>query len=137
MFVWNDSYSVNVDSIDSQHQTLFRLAGDLHRAILAGAVKASLGELLVRLVQYTETHFAYEEELMRQADYPELTAHKREHDDLARRVRDFQKDFEEGRIGTAIGLLQFLKEWLQKHLTESDHKYTPYLRAKGLAVSHR
>jgi len=132
MFDWNDSYSVDVHTIDSQHQTLIRLAGDLHRAILAGAVKASLAQLLARLVQYTQEHFAHEEELMQQAGYPDLPAHKLEHEDLTRRVLAFQMDFEAGRIGTAIGLLQFLKEWLQKHLIESDQKYAPYLKAKGL-----
>jgi len=133
MFEWNDSYSISVDTIDAQHQMLFRLAGDLHRAMLAGAVKASLAQLLAGLAQYTQAHFAYEERLMQQAGYPEFEDHKREHEDLARRVREFQKDFEEGRIGTAIGLLQFLKGWLQTHLAESDHKYAPYVKAKGLA----
>jgi hemerythrin len=78
-------------------------------------------------------HFAYEERLMEEADYPELAAHKAEHEDLTLRVRGFQKDFDEGRIATGITLLQFLKEWSQKHIMESDHKYAPYLKAKAVA----
>ena len=112
MFEWKNAYSVNLTSIDSQHKRLFRLAGDLHRAMLTGAVKASLFRLLEDLVQYTAVHFAYEERLMEQGGYPELATHRAEHEDLARRVREFQKDLEEGRITTGITLLQFLKEWL-------------------------
>jgi hemerythrin len=133
MFEWKDAYNVNLTSVDSQHKKLFRLAGDLHRAMLAGAVKAGLFRLLEDHLQYTVVHFAYEERLMEQAGYPELATHRAEHEDLARRVREFQKDFEEGRIATGITLLQFLKEWLQKHLIESDQKYVPYLKRKLVA----
>jgi hemerythrin len=133
MFEWKDAYSVNVTTVDSQHKNLFRMAADLHRAMLAGTAKAKLFQLLEDLVQYTLVHFAYEERLMEEADYPELAAHKAEHEDLTLRVRGFQKDFEEGRIATGITLLQFLKEWLQKHIMESDLKYAPYLQAKAVA----
>ena len=133
MFEWNDAYSVNLTTVDSQHKRLFRMAADLHRAMLAGAVQASLFQLLEDLVQYTEVHFAYEERLMQQAGYPELAAHKAQHEYLARRVREFLKDFEEGRIATGITLLQFLKEWMQHHIMESDHKYAPYLKGKAVA----
>lgn len=133
MFEWNDTYRVNVANVDSQHQNLFRMASELHRAMLAGTVKSKLYQLLGNLVQYTLVHFAYEERLMEEAGYPGLVAHKAEHEDLTRRVREFQKDFEEGRIATGITLLQFLKEWLQKHIMESDHKYGTYLKAKEAA----
>ena len=133
MFEWNDAYRVNVANVDSQHKNLFRMAAELHRAMLAGTVKAKLFQLLEDLVQYTLVHFAYEERLMEEAGYPEFAAHKAEHEDLTCRVREFQKDFEEGRIATGITLLQFLKEWLQKHIMESDHKYGPYLKAKAVA----
>lgn len=133
MFEWNDAYSVNITTVDSQHKKLFRLAGDLHRAMLAGAVKTRLFQHLESLAQYTLVHFAYEERLMQEAGYPELAAHKAEHEELAQRVREFQKDFEEGRIATGITLLQFLKGWLQNHIKESDSKYAPYVKAKAAA----
>jgi len=133
MFQWNDAYSVNLTRIDAQHKKLFRLAADLHRAMLAGAVKESLFQLLEDLVQYTVVHFAYEERLMQEAGYPDFAAHKAQHEDLARRVRQFQEDFEGGRIATGITLLQFLKEWLQKHIIESDQKYAPYVKATAVA----
>jgi hemerythrin len=37
---------------------------------------------------------------MEEAAYPKLVAHKAEHEDLTRRVRE--KDFEQGRIATGI-----------------------------------
>lgn len=133
MFEWSDAYSVNLHTIDSQHKNLFRLAGDLHRAMLAGEAKNVLSQLLDRLVQYTVVNFSYEERLMQESGYPQFQAHKKlEHDNLTRRVLQFQEDFQEGRIALAVGLLQFLKSWLQHHIMESDNKYAPYVKAKAV-----
>jgi hemerythrin len=130
MFDWKDSYSVHVQSIDGQHQNLFRMAGELHRAMSAGDSKLVLAKLLDKLVDYTAVHFAHEERLMQSAKYPDFAAHKAAHDELTRQVLKFQEDFKAGRIAIGISLLQFLKSWLEKHIQETDKKYTPYLQAK-------
>ena len=57
MFEWNNRYSVQIGSIDAQHQTLFRLAEELHTAMSAGQGKSVLSRTLDRLVQYTMVHF--------------------------------------------------------------------------------
>src|SRR4051812_34793132 len=109
MFEWNNEFSVGVSSIDAQHQTLFAICRDLFAAIGAGKSKASLGRILDRLVQYTAVHFAHEERLMRTHDYPDLPAHKLQHQALTSRVLKFQDDFDGGRTAITIQLLQFLK----------------------------
>jgi len=133
MFDWNNNYSVGITSIDAQHQNLFRLASELHGAMSAGQGKAACGRILDRLVQYTETHFAHEERLMRLNDYPELAAHKAEHDDLTKQVKQFQTDFQAGRTTITVQLLQFLKNWLERHIQGSDKRYAPCLKAKAVA----
>jgi len=133
MFEWNPEYSVGIGSIDSQHQTLFRLAGELHAALSAGQGKAALGRILDRLVQYTATHFAHEERLMRLCDYPDLAAHKAQHAALARQVMQFQADFQSGRAAITVQLMQFLRNWLDSHIRGSDQKYAPAMIRKAVA----
>jgi hemerythrin len=133
MFEWNDAYSVRVQSVDAQHKTLFRMAAELHQAMLAGKAKAIVAQLLDQLVKYTVVHFAHEERLMQEAAYPQLAAHKAQHADLTQKVLNFQKDFLDGRAAMSIELLNFLKDWLQHHIIESDQKYTPYVQAKPAA----
>src|SRR5947209_16921068 len=111
MFEWNKNYSVSIGSVDAQHQTLFAIAGELHAAMLAGQGKSSLARILDRLVHYTAVHFAHEERLMRLHDYPDMAAHKAEHDALTRQVRKFQEDFNAGRVTITVQLLNFLKDW--------------------------
>ena len=131
MFEWSDSYSVGVRGIDSQHKNLFQLAGELQRAMVAGETKANLVQLVDRLARYTLVHFAYEERLLEEAGYPEIHAHKAEHDQLRERALEFQKEIEEGRHPMAFELLQFLKSLLRHHILEADQKYAPYLRQKS------
>jgi hemerythrin len=127
MFEWKDEYSVHIHSIDAQHQNLFRMAGELHSAMLAGQAKSVMGKVLDRLVQYTAMHFAHEERLMRQRNYPGFELHKVEHDVLTRKVLQFQADFRSGTTIITVQLLQFLRDWLENHIKGSDTKYVPFL----------
>jgi hemerythrin len=132
MFEWKNEYSVGIGSIDAQHQKLFAIGRELFAAMSAGQGKASLARILDRLVQYTAVHFAHEERLMRLNDYPDFQAHKAEHDALTRQVLAFQADFEGGRVSMTVQLLQFLKEWLEKHIKISDVAYAPCLMQKAV-----
>jgi hemerythrin len=133
MFEWNDRYSVGIGSIDAQHQALFRLAGELHTAMITGQGKTASGKILARLIQYTMSHFAHEERLLRLNDYPDLAAHKEQHDALTRRVREFQANFERGQAAITVQLLHFLKDWLAHHIEGADQQYAPYLKGKAVA----
>ncbi len=133
MFEWKDRYSVGIGSIDAQHQTLFRLAGELHQAMVSGQGKVTSGKILERLIQYTTTHFAHEERLMRLHEYPDLAAHKVEHDALTKKVIQFQSDFQTGRVTITVQLLQFLKNWLEHHIERSDQRYAPHFKNKAVA----
>jgi hemerythrin len=133
MFEWSNSYSVAIGSVDAQHQNLFAIARELHAAMVAGQGKASLTRILDRLVQYTVVHFAHEERLMRLHDYPDMAAHKAEHDALTKQVLAFQQDFNAGRAAITVQLLHFLKDWLEKHIKGSDLKYAPFMIDRAVA----
>jgi len=127
MFAWKDEYSVQIRSIDAQHRNLFATAAELYSAMSAGQGKTACTRILDRLVQYTSVHFAHEERLMRQYNYPELAAHKAEHDALTKQVLQFQADFQGRRATLTVQLLQFLKDWPEKHIKGTDKRYVPCL----------
>lgn len=133
MFEWQPEFGVGINSIDGQHQNLFRIGRELHTAMTAGKGRQVTGPILDRLVQYTTVHFAHEERLMQQFRYPDYAAHKAEHDGLTKKVLAFQADFNHGRAAMTVELLQFLKGWLEHHIRESDARYSPFLRSKAVA----
>lgn len=133
MFEWKDTYSTGIHSIDAQHRNLFTVAEDLYSAMSNGQGRAAVARTLDRLVQYTASHFAHEERLMRLHSFPDFEAHKAEHEKLTSQVRQFQADYRDGKVAMTVQLLHFLKEWLLKHIQESDQKYAPFLREKAVA----
>lgn len=133
MFEWNSKYSVGIGSIDAQHQTLFAIADELSNAMSAGKGQAVLRKILDRLLQYTASHFAHEERLMRLHNYPDLAKHKAEHEALTKRVQTFSDELKTGRATITIQVMIFLKDWLTKHIQQSDQAYAPYLIEKAVA----
>ncbi len=133
MFEWKPEYSVQIPDIDTQHQRLFALAGELHAALGEGKAKTVLDQCLDRLVDYTKIHFAAEEQLMAQYKYPEAAAHKIEHDKLAGQVINLQERFRGGGKTVSFSLMVFLKNWLEQHIACSDQKYSAYIRARRAA----
>ncbi|HUK19520.1 MAG TPA: bacteriohemerythrin [Bryobacteraceae bacterium] len=134
-FEWKSEYSVGCTEIDKQHQQLFAMAGELHRAMLEARGSDVLASLLNRLVDYTSYHFASEERQMRHFAYPGYEHHQQEHAKLTAQVLDYQQQVVSGRIAASVGVMMFLSEWLKNHIQQSDQKLGAHLRARSRASS--
>lgn len=128
--VWDDSYLVGHELIDSQHKELVKMTNELFEGCRQGttAVDVAFMKTIRRAVEYALTHFSMEEKLMQQAEYPGFETHHREHETFIASVRDTVRKFEGG-SEQAIGLARFLKKWLLNHIAQSDKLYAPYLAA--------
>jgi hemerythrin len=132
LFVWRESYSVNIKSIDAQHHKLVDLINDLHDGMKQGKGKEVLGGVLSELVSYTALHFSTEEKYFDKYGYPDTLVHKRQHKDLVDQVLQFKKSFEAGNSIITIEILNFLRDWLLEHIAGSDKKYMVFLNSKGV-----
>ena len=132
LFPWSETYSVNIGIIDMQHKNLVNLINDLHQAMVSGQGKQHLGKILSSLIKYTQVHFKTEENLMHSHQYPELEPHAAEHDRLTKTVLDFQAKFQRNEVGLTIEVMDFLKDWLSKHILGADKQYGPFLNARGV-----
>jgi hemerythrin len=127
LFQWRDEYLVGQPENDSQHKRLFQLADQLHAAMTTGKGKDVMLKTLGDLIDYTNRHFAAEEALMQRSKYPGHAEHKVFHDKLTAQVVQFLTEFAAGKSTVTIQLLQFLKDWLQHHIGETDRKIAVYL----------
>lgn len=132
LFPWTDAYSVKIGIIDTQHKNLVGLMNELHQSMVSGHGKDQLGKILASLIKYTRVHFMTEETLMESHQYPEYTFHKAEHERLTTTVLEFQAKFRRNEAGLTIDVMDFLKNWLSKHILESDQRYAPFLNAQGV-----
>jgi hemerythrin-like metal-binding protein len=130
---WSPSLSVGVGEIDGQHKELVRLTNRLHDAMGRGQPQAVMGGLVDGLARYARTHFATEERLMDRHGYPAVRAHKEEHRAFVQKVVEFKKGLDAGRLTVSLDVLKFLRDWLVRHIKDTDRKYGPFLNAKGVA----
>jgi hemerythrin len=129
---WNQDLVIGVIEIDQQHQRLVGMINELDEAMKQGKGKEKLGKIIHGLTYYAGTHFQTEEKYFDQFAYPERAEHKKEHAAFTQKVTAFQNEFDKGKIGLSIEVMDFLCNWLQHHIKTVDKKYGPFLKAKGL-----
>jgi hemerythrin len=124
---WSSDLDIGVDLIDEQHKRIVKYINELYDAQRAkDAAKA--GEVIEDLVDYTVSHFSFEESMMEQANYPFLAAHQKVHALFIKRVGTFIERYEAGE-DVIDELLTTLQKWLINHIRNEDGDYGPALRA--------
>jgi hemerythrin-like metal-binding protein len=136
LFAWSDAYSLEHPQIDREHQALFALAEQLHQAMLDGSGAAVLGDLLSRLINYTQVHFSHEEALMRRHHYAGMDAHVAEHRKLTAQVLELQQKYAAGRLAITVETMQFLRTWLEHHIQRSDQLVARHIREHETLLVH-
>ena len=74
-----DELLTGIQEIDEQHETLFDTLETLENVVEAGDGWSAAYFALSELVQFTRTHFALEEALMRLHNYTDIEKHIPEH----------------------------------------------------------
>ncbi len=127
LLTWNDSYSVKVDKMDEQHQKLFGLINSFYDEVGKQSQDKLIFDLIAGMKDYTILHFNEEEQLMQQCNYPGLTEHKKEHFDFIDKVTDLEEKLKSGKMIISFEITNFLKDWIKKHIKESDQQYSAYI----------
>lgn len=129
--VWNDRISVDVEELDADHKKMVEMINELYDAILAGCGRKKLDSLLDRLVDYTRYHFSREEAWMERIGFPELAAHKQEHEKMAVWINTAWRDYHSNlAMAPSLETMNTLKDWLFEHILDSDQKYTAFMKKR-------
>lgn len=131
-FKWKDEYSVGIDSIDMQHRKLINLINQLQTAVDYSTGEIFEREALDELVEYTVTHFRYEEDLMEEHKYPGFEAHRAQHDEMVTRVTQVLHEYQSNQEAAMKDAVDFLKNWLINHINGTDKQYSKFLISKGV-----
>jgi hemerythrin len=125
VFAWNDTYSVGVPQMDDQHKKLFVLMNNLHEAMAQRKAADVMGPILKALADYAVLHFQAEEAMLAAADSELLGEQKAAHQAFVKKVQDFRARFDQGQVGLSLEMMNFLKDWLVRHIQQNDQKYKP------------
>ena len=129
---WKDSLNIGVGEIDEQHKKLVALINKLFDAMSQGKSKEIMQAVLSELSNYVITHFATEEKLMKQLGYEDYDYHKQEHKFFIDKLNEFKIKYSSGNAALSLEVLNFLKDWLLKHIIGTDRKYIPLFKENGI-----
>ncbi len=129
---WNDALSVNIEEVDRHHKILINLMNDVYRGVMLEQPTDSVHHALDELVNFTVTHFAYEEKLFSEHGYPDQHSHSEKHKALLSQVGDVVNRYKSGDTSVGTAMMMFLKDWLVKHIMGTDQEYTKFLNSKGV-----
>lgn len=131
-YSWSSELETGNRLIDDQHKQIILAMNGFLEACARGQGRAETGKTLKFLYEYTAKHFADEEKLQRDSDYPDYESHKKYHDDFKRSVLLLAREFEEkgptitmvGKINSGVG------SWLISHIKREDTKVASHIKAR-------
>jgi len=127
-FVWTDEYELGIPVIDSQHKRIIDYINRVYDALENDANQDEINEVLTHLVDYTFSHIAFEEAMLEEVDYEDLSAHQLTHKTFTRLIENLRFRAQQGE---AVGaeLAAFLKNWLLSHIMSEDLRYVDAVNA--------
>jgi hemerythrin len=118
---WRPDLETGISVIDNQHRRIVDYINQLEKANRTGN-RALSQSALDGLVDYTSTHFEFEEELLERSGYSFLGAHQKIHRTFMKRIKSFVARSESNEDVTPE-LLNMLKVWLISHIKGDDQDY--------------
>lgn len=115
---WDERFSVGNKEMDFQHKMLLNFVNYLTTGSGKGYKHHEMEDFLEELIDYTEYHFAAEEELLRK--HPSIDIHREMHAEFTQTVHHFEKEFKKGKETINAALFSFLVDWIQNHLLKTD-----------------
>jgi len=137
-FEWKERYNLGIEEIDKQHKRLFEIGAKVYDiAILNNSFDHydEIMKVLDELLEYTEYHFKYEEELMKKYDYTDYDQQQHDHTFYVNKIKSISsKDVDNNQHKTIMEIVDFLSEWISSHILFSDRSYANYFKEKGIFI---
>ncbi|MDP6635963.1 MAG: bacteriohemerythrin [Phycisphaerae bacterium] len=130
--IWAEKSSVGVAKLDEQHKILIGMINKLIRDPQAATRSETVSDVLGEMTDYALKHFAYEENLMVDSDYPRSKEHIKEHLAFRETTGKFCSATAIDVSGIPEMLLEHLSQWLTHHILEIDMAYKAFFQEQGV-----
>ena len=84
------------------------------------------------MIDYTQSHFSFEENLLEQVSYQYLPSHRGIHELFVKKLNDYRLKFEQGQ-SIEKDLYRLLSKWLINHIQHDDQDYVEAVRDNMLS----
>jgi hemerythrin len=92
---WSVEYNTGIDVIDDQHRRILDYINEMAELKYASD-RVKMKGILDNMIDYTQSHFIFEESLQEEANYKYRIPHKRVHDLFIKKIESYRERFELG-----------------------------------------
>ena len=122
--VFTDKFKTGVSIIDEEHQMLFDIIGKIYDAIEVELVHDKFDlilDILDILKEYTQVHFADEENYMKEIGFEGLAQQEILHQKFIETLAEVNlDDVDDNQVEYLYEVLNFLQNWLVNHILKVD-----------------
>ena len=129
---WTPEYNTGIEVIDDQHKRILDYINEID-TIQAGTNRARVKEILDNIIDYTQSHFTFEESLQEEAGYKYRVPHKRVHDLFIKKIESYRDRFEMGHE-IEHELHEVLSKWLINHIQHDDADYVGAVKQNMIGI---
>ncbi len=122
---WDDLNSIGVDRIDDDHKKLLEFVIESRKIVEEDPAKAL--EIVTSIQESCVAHFAMEERLMKECEYPGLEHHQMLHAELHDLINHAKTKAESGDL-PLNEVRSLLSSWWHDHVRIADAAYAPFLK---------
>ena len=122
---WRNSYSFGIPIIDRQHKKFLVIYDDVANMINTNEQgnNAKTDKIIIELMTHLKTHFQTEEKLMKQAGYPDIDEHIKQHEFFVKKVDEFTISYKSKNTFLLRNVYLFMKKWFLFHMMQTDTEY--------------
>ncbi len=131
-FAWSEGMSVKVASIDEEHKRLVAMINTLHAEMREKRGLSAQRKTIDEMVDYASTHFAHEEKYMNKFQFPGTAQHLEAHAAFTKKALELKQRADAAGFILTAEILDFLKNWLQRHILGMDRQYISCFLENGV-----
>ncbi len=126
---WVDEMSVGIPEIDEDHKHFISLMNELNRSITQGNAPTEIKQRLQVIIDDAVQHFAHEERLFKEWQYPDVSSHAKIHAHTLKELNAIMGEFVPYGLDSAwVEAGTRIKSILINHILTEDMKYAEFYR---------
>ncbi len=129
---WNKERSMGLSIIDEEHKKIVEIIDEIIAAKQCDNFSEKIKAILRKMIDSAWSQFMTEESYMIEFNYPEYQSHKEEHYDFVNRMNSYFDRVASGSYQLANEVLEYVKQWLVRHIEGTDRKYVECFARHGL-----
>lgn len=120
-------------ALDEEHEQISRLLNELQNAIQQRVPPRDQRFLLHQFEVYLRVNCREEEEMMEHDNYPNLKGHRAEHENLYRKLHEFERDLINGKQEESAEHLRNIRYSLLHHVRHEDSRIASWHRVQSIS----